>query len=45
VRFIAHQTIEEKINLLQATKKELSNSLLESEINTTLLEQIDYILG
>ena len=45
VRFIAHQTIEEKINLLQATKKELSDSLLEAQINATMIEQIDYLLA
>ncbi|MFY8187884.1 MAG: DEAD/DEAH box helicase, partial [Flavobacterium sp.] len=45
VRFIAQQTIEEKINLLQASKKELSDSLLEAQINATIIEKIDYLLA
>jgi non-specific serine/threonine protein kinase len=44
IRFIANHTIEEKINLLQQSKKELSNSILESQINETLVQQLDFIL-
>jgi non-specific serine/threonine protein kinase len=45
VRFIAHQTIEEKINLLQQSKKDLSDSILETQISAEIMKQIDYILG
>ena len=44
VRFISKQTIEEKINNLQQTKKDLSDSILESQFNSEIIQKIDFIL-
>lgn len=45
VRFITKQTIEEKINSLQQSKKELSDSIIESQITEEIIHNINYILG
>jgi len=44
VRFIAKQTIEEKINQLQQTKKDLSDSIIETQITEEVLSNIEHIL-
>ena len=44
IRFIAKDTIEEKINQLQQTKKEISDSIIENTIPEEILARIDYIL-
>ena len=44
VRFIAKHTIEEKINQLQQAKKDLSDSIIESQITNEIFNNIDYIL-
>jgi len=45
VRFISKQTIEEKINQLQQTKKDLSDSIIESQITDEILCNLEYVLG
>ena len=44
VRFISKQTIEEKINTLQQTKKALSDSIIENQITDEIFTNMDYIL-
>ncbi|NHN26425.1 DEAD/DEAH box helicase family protein [Flavobacterium jejuense] len=44
IRFIAKDTIEEKINQLQQTKKDISDSIIENSIPEEVLNRIDYIL-
>ncbi|MVO08716.1 ATP-dependent helicase [Flavobacterium sp. TP390] len=44
VRFIAKDTIEEKINLLQQNKKEISDSIIENTIPEEIFDNINYIL-
>ena len=44
VRFISKQTIEEKINTLQQTKKALSDSIIENQITDEIFNNMDYIL-
>lgn len=45
VRFISKQTIEEKINQLQKSKKHLSESILESQISNEIFNHLDDILN
>ncbi|VXB11913.1 Serine/threonine protein kinase [Flavobacterium sp. 9AF] len=44
VRFIAKDTIEEKINQLQQSKKEISDSIIENTIPEEIFNNINYIL-
>ena len=44
VRFISKQSIEEKINQLQQTKKDLSDNIIESQITDEIFNNIDEIL-
>ncbi|WP_130735329.1 DEAD/DEAH box helicase [Flavobacterium sp. J27] len=44
VRFIAKDTIEEKINQLQQSKKEISDSIIENTIPEEIFDNINYIL-
>uniref|UniRef100_UPI00404A2764 SNF2-related protein n=1 Tax=Flavobacterium sp. TaxID=239 RepID=UPI00404A2764 len=44
VRFIAKDSIEEKISQLQAVKKDISNSIIENSIPEAIFSNIDYIL-
>lgn len=44
VRFIAKDTIEEKINQLQNTKKDISNTIIENTIPDAVFSNIDSIL-
>jgi len=44
VRFISKQTIEEKINQLQQTKKNLSDSIIESQITDEILNNLEHVL-
>jgi len=44
IRFIAKDTIEEKINQLQQTKKEISDSIIENTIPEEIFNNINYIL-
>jgi non-specific serine/threonine protein kinase len=44
VRFIAKETIEEKINTLQQTKRELADSVIESQITSEVMLNLDAIL-
>ena len=45
IRFIAKDTIEEKINQLQQSKKDISDSIIENTIPEEILDRIDYILA
>lgn len=44
VRFIAKDTIEEKINKLQQTKKGISDSIIENSIPEAIFNNINYVL-
>ena len=44
IRFIAKDTIEEKINQLQQTKKGISDSIIENTIPEEVFNNINYIL-
>jgi SNF2 family DNA or RNA helicase len=44
VRFIAKDTIEEKINQLQQAKKEISDTIIETSVPKEVFNNIDYIL-
>ena len=44
VRFISKQSIEEKINQLQQTKKDLSDNIIENQITDEIINNIDEIL-
>jgi non-specific serine/threonine protein kinase len=44
VRFIAKETIEEKINTLQQTKRDLADSVIESQITSEVMLNLDAIL-
>lgn len=45
VRFIAKDTIEEKISQLQQSKKEISDAIIETSVPKEVLNNIDYILA
>lgn len=44
VRFIAKDTIEEKINQLQQNKKDISDAIIENTIPEEIFDNINYIL-
>ena len=44
VRFIAKDTIEEKINQLQQNKREISDAIIENTIPEEIFDNINYIL-